>query len=78
MLNDEEIVDVTVYPDDDVPESMMGIHRIGGVEIMYRNGELKFLKELVDNTEYYSQAEMLQDVSKRLGVNIEIIHIDGE
>jgi hypothetical protein len=73
-----EIIDVSVSMDDNVPKNMNGIYRIGMVEIMYRNGEVKFCKKLVDNKEYYSQFEMLQDVSKRLGVDIEIVHIDGE
>ncbi len=67
---------VNIYLDDDVPEYMDGIIRCGSVtSVNYLGETLESHDELIDNTEYHSEEEMIADVAERLGVNPEIVVI---
>lgn len=69
---------VRVYLDDDVPEYMQGIIRCGSVFSDDEDGkELKTHEEIIDNTEYHSAQELINDVASRLGVSPEIVEIQS-
>lgn len=67
---------VKIHLDDNVPEYLQGIIRCGSVISEDEDGnELKDHQDLIDNTEYQSPAELIEDVAKRLGVNADLIEI---
>jgi hypothetical protein len=67
---------VKVYLDDNMPEYMQGIIRCGSVISEDENGnELKDHQELIDNKEYHSREDLIEDIAKRLGVNPAIVEI---
>lgn len=69
---------VRVYLDDDVPEYMQGVIRCGSVFSDDEDGkELKTHEEIIDNTEYHSAQELINDVASRLGVSPEIVEIQS-
>lgn len=69
---------VRVYLDDDVPEYMQGVIRCGFVFSDDEDGkELKTHEEIIDNTEYHSAQELINDVASRLGVSPEIVEIQS-
>lgn len=71
-----KIVEVRIELDDTVPAYMAGIIRCGSVRSYDKNGKLCVdHKELVDNTEYHSEAEMIFDVARRLKFHSSIISI---
>jgi hypothetical protein len=73
-----EITNVRVYLDDNVPEDMDGIIRIGGVETTDSDGNekgIEIYQELVDNAEFHSEGELIKSVATRLGVNPKIVEI---
>lgn len=69
------IVYVSVTLDDDVPEYMTGIIRCGSVIAEDSNGEETDHQEIIDNTEYHSIQELIDDVALRLGVDKSIIEV---
>ena len=76
MNQGKNVVRVEVVLDDNVPEYMMGIIRCGNVCAYDENDELiKDHQEIIDNTEYHSECELIDDVAKRLGVDPSIIKI---
>ena len=71
-----KIVEVRIVLDDTVPEYMAGIIRCGSVRSYDNNGkQCVDHKELVDNAEYRSEAEMIFAVSRRLKFHSSIISI---
>ncbi|MBY6205531.1 hypothetical protein [Halomonas denitrificans] len=69
---------VSVHLDDDVPEYMRGIIRCGSVVSQDEDGnELKDHQELIDNTEFRSEDELISYVASKLGVSKDMVGIDG-
>jgi hypothetical protein len=68
---------VLVYPDDTIPEDMLEVYRIGGVETWETGGVIKHYPELIDNRPYNSSGEMLDIVTQQLGVDRSIVELDG-
>jgi len=73
------IVRAEVYLDDDMPEYMEGIIRIGSLEFYGIDDDLiedvKLNNQLVDNTEYYSRNKLIEDTAKRLGLPSSAVEI---
>ena len=71
-----KIVEVRIELDDTMPDYMAGIIRCGSVRSYDKNGKLCVdHKELVDNAEYRTEAEMIHAVAKRLKFHSSIISI---
>ncbi|MGG3726031.1 hypothetical protein ABET23_03660 [Bacillus wiedmannii] len=70
-----KINNVVVSLDENVPEYMEGIIRVGSAEYYDADGkvidESSLDKELdvVDNTEFHSETELKEAVAKRLGIS---------
>lgn len=62
------ITAVEIYLDDNIPECMDGIMRIGSVKI-HANDNVYDYDDLVDNTEFYSEKEIEEYVNKHLGID---------
>lgn len=72
------IAHVSVKLDDDVPEYMEGIIRCGSVKSQDEDGkDLQDHKELIDNTEFRSEDELISYVADRLRVSKDIVEIDS-
>ena len=72
----KKIAYVKVFLDDDVPEYMNGIIRCGSVISEDEDGnELKDHQELIDNTEFHSEQELINHVANAIGVSPEIVEI---
>lgn len=77
---------VEIFLDDNVPEYMEGIIRIGSVNYEFDRSneneedeedyedELE-LPDLVDNTEFHSENELVKYVAKRLNIDTDIVEI---
>lgn len=70
------ITQVTVYLDDNVPEYMDGIIRCGSVNIEYDDGSEKDDDSIIDNAEYHSPSDLIDDIAKRLGITTDIVIIE--
>lgn len=71
-----DIKRVVVYLDDDVPDYMDGIIRIGSVISYDENDNDKNHQDLVDNTEFFDENEIKIFVKERLNIDsTEIIEI---
>lgn len=69
---------VKVHLDDNVPEYMNGIIRCGSVVSEDEDGnELKDHQELIDNTEFHSEKELVDHVAKKLGVSADAVCIES-
>lgn len=75
------IVSAEIYLDDDVPEYMAGIIRVGSVNFFDEYGEevedSKMNNELVDNAEFHSVEAMINNVAKRIGIHPSHVEIVG-
>jgi len=72
------IVSVEVIIDDNMPEYMEGILRIGSVKLEreYQDSrKTEFVDELVDNTEFHTEKALRKFVSQKLNVSEDIIEI---
>lgn len=70
------IVEIVVELDGDVPEDMEGVVRCGSVRSYDENGKLCIdYKELVDNTPYANEADLVFDVARRLKFPVSMIRI---
>ena len=69
------ITNVIIYLDDNVPEYMDGIIRINSVISKSKNGDEINHQELIDNTEYHSSNELIQNIATRLNIDSTIIEI---
>lgn len=73
------IVRAKVYLDDDVPEYMEGIIRVGSLEFYDIDDKsiknVKLNNQLVDNTEYHDENELIEDIAKRLGLPSSAVEI---
>lgn len=68
---------VRITLDDNVPKSMSGIIRCGSVISEDENGkQIKDHQELVDNTEFPSEEQLIAYVAKHLGVSESIVEIE--
>ena len=73
-----KIVEIRIELDDNVPESMAGIIRVGSVRSYDKNGkECVDYPELVDNAEYHTEREMIFAVAKQLKFPTGMISITG-
>lgn len=66
---------VEVFLDDNIPESMNGVIRCGSVYSYNEEDERTDHQELIDNSEYHSEYDVIDDVAKRLGVSTDIVEI---
>ncbi len=66
---------VEVQLDDNVPEYMDGIIRIGNVTVYFSNNTSKDHQELVDNEEFHTKEEMINRVAERLNLDKNLIEI---
>jgi len=74
----EKVAYVSVHLDDNVPEDMHGIIRCGSVVSEDEDGnELKNHQELIDNTEFHSEDELIEYVAKKLGVSKDIVGVEA-
>lgn len=75
------IVSAQIYLDDDVPDYMAGIIRVGSVNFFDEYGEeiedSKLNNELVDNAEFRSDEELINSVAKRIGIHPSYVEIVG-
>lgn len=72
------IVSVEVMIDDNIPEYMSGILRIGSVKLIREfedSWKSEYVDELVDNTEFHTEEGLSKFVSERLSVSEDIIEI---
>lgn len=69
------IVKIEIHLDDDVPESMKGIIRCGSVISFDENDNETDHEELIDNAEYHSEKEMVDDIAKRLDVESNMVTV---
>lgn len=67
---------VKVYLDDNVPEYMLGLLRIGSV-VSYDASDIKLADypQFVDNREYHSTNEIIDAIASALEVSKDIIQI---
>lgn len=73
----KKIAYVSVQIDDDIPEYMEGVIRCGSVISQDEHGNnLKNHQELIDNTEFHSEDELISYVASKLGVSKDIVSID--
>jgi hypothetical protein len=69
---------VQVHLDDNVPEYMAGVIRCGSVISEDEDGnKLKDHQELIDNTEFHSEQELIEYVAKQLGVSPDAVGIES-
>lgn len=68
---------VNIYLDDNLPDDMDGLFRIGKVSEHFSDGSEHDHQELVDNTEFYEQDAIRHYVSYHLGVGEDYISILG-
>jgi len=82
----KEVEEIKVYLDDDVPEDMDGIIRVGSVILEFEDGRSEYCNEIVDNQDFntmesYSDAikEMKEYVINGLmnHINLEEIDLDS-
>ncbi|HEE9035347.1 TPA: hypothetical protein R2I11_005744 [Bacillus cereus] len=77
-----KINNLVISLDDDVPEYMEGIIRVGSVEYYDIDGKvmdessLDKDSDVVDNTEFHSEAELKEAVAKRLGISPTDVEIE--
>lgn len=72
---EKTISSVSIYLDDNVPDYMDGIIRVGSCIIDYSDGTSFDNQDVVDNTEYHSGDELIEDIAKRLGCSSDNIEI---
>jgi len=66
---------VEVRLDDNVPECMDGIIRIGSAIVYFSDNTSKNHQELVDNVEFDTEEEIANSVAQRLNLNKDLIEI---
>jgi len=66
---------VEIQLDDNVPECMDGIIRIGSVIVYLPKNILKNHQELVDNLDFYTEEEIINSVAQRLNIDKDFIEI---
>lgn len=74
----KKVAYVSIQLDDDVPDYMAGVIRCGAVISQDEDGnELEDHQELIDNTEFHSETDLINHVASRLGVSKDIVGIDA-
>lgn len=71
----KKIESVFVYIDKNMPEYMQGVIRCGQCDVTYSDGEVSYVDEVVDNSEYHSINDMCADIANRLEVSLDIVEI---
>lgn len=75
------IVSAEVYLDDDVPEYMDGIIRVGSVTFFDEDGEeiddIKLNNSLVDNAEFHDVESLIKSIAKRIDIHPSHVEIVG-
>lgn len=69
-ININSIESISIYLDDNVPEYMEGVLRIGSVKISTNNNQEFDIQEFVDNSEFHSEKAIENFVNKTLGTSI--------
>lgn len=76
-----KIESAQIWLDDDMPEHMAGIIRLGAIEFFDEDGETvhdaTLHTELVDNSEFHSVEKLLEHVARKLEVDSSQIEIIG-
>lgn len=77
-----EVASAIIYLDDDMPEYMLGLIRVGSVELFDTAGQQindsDLLNKLVDNTEYQESEheKLVADIAKALGIDKDNVTIE--
>lgn len=72
----KEIAFVRIVLDDNVPEYMSGVIRVGSIISEDEDGnEIMDHQKLIDNTEYHSNDELIEDIARKLEVDKSICEI---
>jgi hypothetical protein len=58
-----------------MPECMDGILRVGNVIVEYEDRRQISRQDLVDNTEYHTEIELVNDISRRIGVSKDKVEV---
>lgn len=74
-MKHSEITHIIVSLDEEVPEMMREIERIGGVQIEDFDGNREDDETLVDNTEFQSIEELKKHVAQHYGKSIDVVEI---
>ena len=76
----EKICSAIVFLDDNVPEYMDGIIRVGSVTFFNAEGkeirDVALNNQLVDNSEFHSKSQLIKSVAKRLGLSVEHVTVE--
>lgn len=70
-----EVEKIEVTIDDNIPEYMNGILRVGSVIAYYLDGTTEEFEQLVDNTEYCSKQDIIKNIAQKLEASEDIIKI---
>ncbi len=85
MFEEDEIEEfiihsAIVYLDDDVPEYMDGIIRVGSVQFFDENGNeidnTDLNNKLVDNQEFRSEEQVIKSIAKRLDISVDNVEVE--
>lgn len=75
-----EVSSAIIYLDDDKPEYLEGVERVGSVQLFDVDGELInddiTSNKLVDNKEFHDLEDMINNVANRLGIEKDNITIE--
>jgi len=75
------IVSAQIYLDDNVPDHMDGLVRLGSIEFFDEDGEtvhdVTLNNSLVDNSEFHNVTGLIEYIAKRLGIDSSQIEILG-
>lgn len=77
----KNIVSAQIYLDENVPEYMEGLMRLGSIEFFDEDGEIvhnvTLNNDLVDNSEFHDKIRLIEYVAKRLGIDSSQIEVLG-
>jgi len=76
----KEVEEIKVYLDDDVPEDMDGIIRVGSVILEFEDGRSEYCNEIVDNQDFNtmeSYSDAIEEM-KEYVINGLMNHINSE
>ena len=77
-ININSIESINIYLDDNVPECMDGVLRIGSVIISTITNQEFDIQEFVDNSEFYSEKAIENFVNKTLGTSIATVKMTSK
>jgi hypothetical protein len=76
----KEVEEIKVYLDDDVPEDMDGIIRVGSVILEFEDGRSEYCNEIVDNQDFNtmeSYSDAIEEM-KEYVINALMNHVNSE